>query len=84
MEGHTDVAAYALDWHPSDPIVASGGRDRQILLWNVDSYFNSHGRIPEEEKDLTSTSKDEGMLSNGMSADVDTPSLSMNRIQKSL
>jgi len=36
LEGHTDVAAYALDWHPSDPIVASGGRDRQILLWNVD------------------------------------------------
>ena len=74
------MAAYALDWHPSDPIVASGGRDRQILLWNVDSYFNSHGRIPEEEKDLSNMIKDEGMPSQGLSCDVDTPSQSMNRI----
>jgi hypothetical protein len=51
LVGHTDVAAYALDWSPHDPIVASGGRDRQILLWNVDNYFNSMGRIPEEEKE---------------------------------
>jgi len=40
LTGHTDVAAYALDWSPVDPIVASGGRDRQILLWNVEHYFN--------------------------------------------
>jgi hypothetical protein len=46
------VAAYALDWHPNEPIVASGGRDRQILLWNLEHYFNSHGKIPEEEKDF--------------------------------
>jgi WD40 repeat protein len=52
LEGHTDVAAYALEWHCDEPIVASGGRDRQILLWNVEHYFNTHGRIPEEEKDL--------------------------------
>jgi WD40 repeat protein len=52
LEGHTDVAAYALEWHPNDPIVASGGKDRQILLWNIDQYFNTHGRIPEEEKDF--------------------------------
>ncbi len=44
------MAAYALDWHPGEPIVASGGRDRQILLWNLEHYFNSHGKIPEEEK----------------------------------
>lgn len=50
LQGHTDVAAYALDWHPSEPIIASGGRDRQILLWNLEHYFNSHGKIPEEEK----------------------------------
>ena len=51
MEGHTDVAAYALDWHQHDPIIASGGRDKQILLWNIDNYFNGHGKIPEEERD---------------------------------
>ena len=58
LEGHTDVAAYALDWHPQDPIVASGGKDKQILLWNVDQYFNTHGRIPEEEKDFGTSFKE--------------------------
>ena len=39
LEGHTDVAAYALDWSDVAPIVASGGRDRNILLWNVEEHF---------------------------------------------
>ena len=46
------MAAYALEWHPNEPIVASGGHDRQILLWNIEHYFNSHGKIPEEEKEF--------------------------------
>ena len=46
------MAAYALEWHPIEPIVASGGHDRQILLWNIEHYFNSHGKIPEEEKEF--------------------------------
>jgi WD40 repeat protein len=71
LEGHTDVAAYALDWHPQEPIVASGGRDKQILLWNVDKYFNSHGRIPEEDKE---TPFDSGI----------EESQQLSRIQKSL
>lgn len=36
LEGHSDIAAYALDWNPIEPIVASGGKDKQILLWNID------------------------------------------------
>ena len=48
------MAAYALDWNSIDPVVASGGRDRQILLWNVDAYFNTSGKIPEEEKETYS------------------------------
>ena len=78
LEGHTDVAAYALDWHPQDPIVASGGKDKQILLWNVDKYFNSHGRIPEEEKDTSF--RDETPFDSA----VGESSQSFSRIQKSL
>lgn len=57
MEGHTDIAAYALDWNSLEPIVASGGKDKQILLWNVEQYFNSSGRV-EEEKDFSSIRDD--------------------------
>lgn len=53
LDGHSDVAAYALEWNHTEPIVASGGRDKQILLWNVDHYFNTEGKIPEEEKDFS-------------------------------
>lgn len=28
LEGHTDVAAYALEWNHIEPIVASGGKDK--------------------------------------------------------
>lgn len=28
LKGHTDVACYALDWHKTEPIVASGGKDK--------------------------------------------------------
>lgn len=36
LQGHTDIAAYALEWNANEPLIASGGRDKQILLWNVD------------------------------------------------
>lgn len=39
LKGHTDDAGYALDWHKTEPIVASGGKDKKILLWNLDDYF---------------------------------------------
>lgn len=42
LKGHTDIACYALDWHKTQPIVASGGRDNKILLWNLDEYFGYH------------------------------------------
>ena len=56
LQGHLDVAAYALDWNAHEPIIASGGRDRQILLWNVDHYFNTHGKI--EDDNSTSNAMD--------------------------
>lgn len=85
------MAAYALEWHPNEPIVASGGRDRQILLWNLDQYFNAQGKIPEEEKDYyntggTSRNKEEsqGMITNGVGENGIGGSGSISRIQKSL
>jgi hypothetical protein len=39
LEGHTDLAAYALDWSAIAPVVASGGKDLLILLWNVEEHF---------------------------------------------
>jgi WD40 repeat protein len=39
LEGHTDIAAYALDWSPTKPIIASGGSDKKIYLWNVEDHF---------------------------------------------
>ncbi|CAI2367505.1 unnamed protein product [Moneuplotes crassus] len=39
LKGHTDIACYALDWHKNKPLVASGGRDKCVLLWDLEQYF---------------------------------------------
>ena len=39
LEGHEGVADYALAWSPVAPIIASGGKDRKILLWNIESFL---------------------------------------------
>lgn len=69
LEGHTDIAAYALDWSPIAPIIASGGRDKKIYLWNVEDHFSSkidfsapEGELDpglEEFKDKSSEEKKE-------------------------
>lgn len=43
LEGHEAIADYALGWSPIAPIVASGGKDKKILLWNVEEYFRQKG-----------------------------------------
>ena len=43
LEGHEQVAAYALDWSNQHPKVASGGEDKQIMIWNISDYFNTEG-----------------------------------------
>ena len=45
LEGHTDVAAYALDWSPIAPIVASGGCDKKILLWDIGKHYIDKKKI---------------------------------------
>ena len=39
LEGHEAVADYALAWSPVAPIIASGGKDKKILLWNIESFL---------------------------------------------
>ena len=39
LEGHEDVADYALGWSSEAPILASGGKDKQILIWNLDKFL---------------------------------------------
>jgi len=39
LEGHEAVADYALSWSPTAPIIASGGKDKKILLWNIETFL---------------------------------------------
>ena len=39
LEGHGAVADYALAWSPTAPIIASGGKDKKILLWNLENFL---------------------------------------------
>ena len=41
LEGHEDVADYALGWSSEAPILASGGKDKQILIWNLDKFLQN-------------------------------------------
>ena len=56
LEGHTAVADYALGWSPVAPIVASGGKDKNILLWNVESVIS-------QDKESKSHSQSQNSLS---------------------
>ena len=48
LEGHEAVADYALAWSPVAPIIASGGKDKKILLWNIESFLQQKGIIDED------------------------------------
>lgn len=43
LEGHEAVADYALAWSTTAPIIASGGKDKKILLWNIDNFLKQKG-----------------------------------------
>ena len=45
LEGHVGMAPYALAWSPNSPIVASGGYDHNVMVWDLEGYFNSSGSI---------------------------------------
>ena len=47
LEGHEAVADYALAWSPTAPIIASGGKDKKILLWNIENFLRQKGIYDE-------------------------------------
>lgn len=47
LEGHEAVADYALSWSPTAPIIASGGKDKKILLWNIETFLQQKGITDE-------------------------------------
>ena len=61
LEGHEDVADYALAWSPTAPIIASGGKDKKILLWNIENFIKQKGIHSENSSSSgTSSSGDNG------------------------
>ena len=55
LEGHEGVADYALAWSPVAPIIASGGKDRKILLWNIESFLQQKGIMDEDSSNSASS-----------------------------
>lgn len=41
LEGHTEDAKFAVDVSSSAPLVASGGDDTKVLVWDLDSHSTS-------------------------------------------
>ena len=63
LEGHEEVADYALAWSSVAPILASGGKDKKILLWDIEKFLvnkgvigqgqsNGNGPVHQEEEEL--------------------------------
>lgn len=68
----------------NEPMIASGGKDKNILLWNVDHYFNSQGRITEEDKEsVLPQSRDESEKSYYIESQKQQTQ-SVSRLQKNL
>ena len=48
LEGHEEVADYALAWSPVAPILASGGKDKKILLWDIAAFLQQKGILDND------------------------------------
>ena len=55
LSGHTDFAEFALDCHSKEYKVASGGRDKQVLVWHL-LDFKSNAAINNNNNNNTSSS----------------------------
>eukprot|EP00353_Schmidingerella_taraikaensis_P001587 CAMPEP_0185599610 /NCGR_PEP_ID=MMETSP0434-20130131/82823_1 /TAXON_ID=626734 ORGANISM="Favella taraikaensis, Strain Fe Narragansett Bay" /NCGR_SAMPLE_ID=MMETSP0434 /ASSEMBLY_ACC=CAM_ASM_000379 /LENGTH=98 /DNA_ID=CAMNT_0028229073 /DNA_START=509 /DNA_END=805 /DNA_ORIENTATION=- len=62
LEGHEAVADYALAWSPTAPIIASGGKDKKILLWNLENFLRQKGIHGESS---SSSGSEESSLPSG-------------------
>ena len=41
LEGHEDVSEFALSFCDVGPLIASGGKDNKVLVWNIEDYESS-------------------------------------------
>lgn len=61
--GHTEIAPYALAFNNQLPIVASGGHDNTVLVWNLHEHFSS-GTIKNPSNDIIIPACNSRMLKN--------------------
>ena len=61
LTGHTEFAEFALDCHTKEYKVASGGRDKNVLVWHLPDFGanaavsisnNSNGKVTTNENDV--------------------------------
>ena len=91
LEGHEAVADYALAWSPTAPIIASGGKDKKILLWNIENFLRQKG-IYDENSSSGGVSSSENTGSKQRSRNRNSPGddsdsdddLSISRMRKVL
>lgn len=65
LEGHEAVADYALAWSPTAPIIASGGKDKKILLWNLENFLRQKGIYSENSASSRGSSSSSGDPNSG-------------------
>ena len=41
LQGHKSTPTYALDWSTVKPLLASGGKNGDIVLWNLDNFIDN-------------------------------------------
>jgi WD40 repeat protein len=57
LEGHEDMADYALGWSSEAPIIASGGKDKKILMWNIEVFLQQKGLSDKASDNLAASIK---------------------------
>lgn len=60
LEGHEGVTDYALAWSDKAPLLASGGKDCKVLLWDLSNFIKKQGldRNGKPESSLKSESEE--------------------------
>ena len=86
LEGHEDTADYALAWSSVAPILASGGKDKKILLWNIETFLQQKGivepdptslneqqlQMEDEASEVSVLAQDEAILQEKEEVKIDT------------
>lgn len=59
LTGHEENAEYALSLCPIEPLVLSGGRDKSVVLWNIQDHISTLG-VASDAKSLEASSGSSG------------------------